>query len=96
MSGKGSSFKGRKPRNRVPERFVGNRNRKKDVYQPPVDFPAEKFKHFVEKCRSKVPYGSYQNAISAKKVLEQRYGVEYSPYECPICGKWHLTTHPWA
>ena len=78
-------------------RRLGQRNRKRDDSPGELaDFPSGKLQFMVCQCRQKVEYLSYDDALEAKKRLEVKFAVEYSPYECPLCGKWHLTTHPWS
>ena len=52
-------------------------------------------RHHVEKCRQKIAHKSAGAAYQAKVSADEEYGVEHFVYECPICGKFHLTTHPW-
>jgi hypothetical protein len=41
-----------------------------------------------------VPYKNRASALRAKKILYKRYGnknqSDLSPYQCNVCGKWHL------
>lgn len=55
----------------------------------------EELQHHVRKCKSKCPHKSAGAAYRAKLQAERDYGVEHFVYECPICGKFHTTTHPW-
>lgn len=47
------------------------------------------------KCDGKVAYGTVKEADAAKRRYDKMFDESSTVYECPICGKWHLTTHPW-
>lgn len=98
MSKRGATHKG--PRFRKypppPRNMRGQRNRKyDDVDTGLVDFPAEKLAKMVENCRRKASHKTYAHALAAKRESERTYGKEFHIFECPLCGKFHLTTHPW-
>ena len=75
------------------------RNRKMDdrmaTMLPVGGMGYDELKHHVAKCRSKVSHKSRGAAYRAKLQAEEEHGVRQYIYECPICGKFHLTTHPW-
>lgn len=50
----------------------------------------------VSRCRGKVAHKDKKSAWAACRGHEKEFGVKAYPYECPICGKWHVTTHPWS
>ena len=100
MSSRGATWKGRySPRHDQKIRSrKGQRHRKVEDRRDRgkmVDFPFEKLEYYVRRCREKVAHKSYGAAMAAKIADDEKFGVEHSVYECPICGKWHLTTHPW-
>ena len=94
MSKRGATHKG--PYRRKSKRPPGKqRNRKMDkVPDGLYTMPTERFEAIVKSCKGKVPHATYGAAYAAKVASEGEYGCEFSIYECPICGKWHLTTHP--
>ena len=47
-------------------------------------------------CARKRVYESEAQAILAKYKYDNEHDVVNSVYRCPICHKWHLTTHPWT
>ena len=101
MSSRGATWRGRHERTmrqKVRSRD-GQRNRRlsdKGREGTLADFPAERLEHMVRKCRAKVPHKSKGAAWQAKLAADAEHpGTESFIYECPICGKWHLTTHPW-
>lgn len=98
MSKRGATHRGRY-RPRVDQRARsrrGQRNRKLDRFDGQLStFPLERLRHMVEICRSKKAHPTYGAAHYAKERAEADLGMEFHIYECPICGKWHLTTHPW-
>ena len=101
MSSRGATWRGRHmqrrdQRLRAKERR-GQRNRRADRPQKGLfDYPEALFKRAVGNCRSKVAYRRYADAARAKRENEGKFGKRFYIYECPICGKWHLTTHPWG
>lgn len=61
-----------------------------------VDMSYDELQYHVRQCRKKKAHPSYGGAYKAKQVSEERNpGVVFEIYRCPICGKFHLTTHPW-
>lgn len=101
MSRRGATHRGKY--NPTFERKIrskkGQRNRRMD------DFVAsqlevggmsyEELQHHVEKCRSKVAHKTRGAAHQAKISAEERFGTEFKVYSCPICGHFHITSHPW-
>ena len=74
----------------------GQRNRRRDQKPKQLySMDSHRFEGFVKACQSKVPHKSRGAAYQAKLDSEAKYGGEFHIYECPICGKWHLTTHQW-
>ena len=100
MSSRGATWRGAyHPRyDQLRRSRKGQRNRRmsdKAMGGQLADMPFEKFRYYVERCKGKASHKSYGAAYQAKLRDEEKYGVEQHIYECPICGKWHLTTHPW-
>lgn len=74
----------------------GQRDRRKDKWDGKLaDFPMEKLRFMVGQCRQKRAYATYAEVLAAKKRCQAKFGKEMYWYECPICGKFHLTSHPW-
>ena len=99
MSKRGATHRGPyRPRfDQVIRSRRGQRNRRHDPRTGELaDFPADRLKAMVAKCRSKRAHPSYGAAYQAKRCAERDLGKDFHIYECPICGKWHLTTHPWT
>ena len=99
MSSRGATWRGRHEQ-RFDQKIrsrAGQRNRHFDKYKrgEMVDFPAGKLEYLVRKCREKVAHKSYGAAYQAKLRSEEEHGKEFFIYECPLCGRFHLTTHPW-
>lgn len=49
-------------------------------------------------CGRKARFATRQEAETWAAGNRARYGgltSEQWPYECPFCGGWHLTSHPW-
>lgn len=44
-------------------------------------------------CWRKLSYPTEMGALKASMMVRERYGSVQYPYECPLCGKWHLTSH---
>lgn len=99
MSSRGATWRGRHEQ-RYDQKIRsrrGQRNRKMEQRTSElVDFPAEKLQAMVRTCRSKIAHASLGAAYAAKRASERDFGKRFYVYECPICGKWHLTTHPWS
>lgn len=98
MSRRGATHKGpwRRKHPERPRNMRGQRNRKYDDTDTSlVDFPAERLAQMVRRCRAKAAHKTYENALVAKRECEQAYGKEFHIYECPLCGRYHLTTNPW-
>lgn len=50
-------------------------------------------------CGRKVRYQTLQGAETFAASVRARFGAalpEQSAYRCPLCGGWHLTSHPWG
>lgn len=47
----------------------------------------------MKMCFSKKPYDSRRSAERGATHLTKRFKVGYTPYECPKCGQFHLTTN---
>lgn len=45
------------------------------------------------RCSEKKAY-SKRDAQTARNAQERRTATPLSIYECPECGRWHLTSHP--
>lgn len=98
MSGRGATHRGRyRPRlDQIARSRAGQRNRRKDRWDGKLcDVSLDRLQDMVRKCRAKTPHATKGAAWQAKLAAEREFGVPTSIYECPICGKWHLTTHPW-
>ena len=96
VSKRGATHRGPKPKNRIPANMRGNRNRHLDVgTKELVDFSLDKLEHMVRVCRNKVAYKNYADVTAKRLSILEKRGCDLSVYECPICGKWHLTSHPW-
>ena len=72
----------------------------KDRKYKPYDAPLppmspHDYAYHVRRCRYKTGYPSEAAAYAAARVFRRKYGSRYSVYHCQICGKYHLTTHPW-
>ena len=101
MSKRGATW--RKPHWQTKKQKVNShknqRNRKMDDAMakmiPVGGMSYDELKYHVGKCRSKVAHKSRGAAYRAKLQAEEEYGVRQYIYECQICGKFHLTTHPW-
>jgi len=100
MSKRGATWKG-KYNPRFDQKIRSRRNQRNRKIDDKLsggqlaDFPKRKLEHLVACCKKKVAHKSYGAAMAAKLASDEEYGVENFVYECPICGKWHLTTHPW-
>ena len=98
MSGRGATHRGKHVQ-RFDQKMrsrKGQRNRRRDKWDGQLSsFPSARLRHMVDKCRSKVAHDSYGAAWAAKTASERDFGKEFFVYECPICGKWHLTTTQW-
>ena len=98
MSKRGATHRGGyfSKKHHIAKSRKGQRNRRKDDKTDGrlADVPSWLVAKMVRTCRSKVAYKSQGSAYAAKVACENRHGGDYSIYECPICGKWHLTTHP--
>ena len=100
MSKRGATWRGRHYR-RFDQKIRSRKGQRNRHYSDRmsdgelVDFPPELLAHHVRKCRSKVAHATLGAAHKAKVECEREHGCEFYVYECPICGKWHLTTHPW-
>jgi hypothetical protein len=40
-------------------------------------------------------YGTLGRALFYRAQVSARMGVPYRVYQCPHCGYWHLTRHPY-
>lgn len=101
MSSRGATWRG-KHHQTVARKYKtrkGQRNRLfDDAVQSRIGVGSmsyDEFRYHVDMCRSKVAHKSWGAAHQAKMASEEEYGKEMFEYECPICGKWHLTSHPW-
>lgn len=98
MSKRGATHRGRY-RPRLDQRIRTRRGQRNRRYDPRdgqlADFPLERLQHMVSVCRQKKAHATMGAAHYAKLRAEEDLGCEFYIYECPICGKWHLTTHPW-
>lgn len=48
--------------------------------------------HFAQTCEGKAGYETAWQAKYDADAVYARCGVGLSWYECPYCGKWHLTS----
>jgi len=97
MSKRGATHKGPygKHHKRMGKWPAGQRNRKRDRDDGKLaDVPLWLVQKMARTCRSKVAHATYGAAYAAKRASEKEFGKEFSIYECPICGKYHLTTNP--
>ena len=44
-------------------------------------------------CRNKKPYATEAQAIRAAIGSSRTFGKPMLPYRCPLCHKYHLTSH---
>lgn len=45
-------------------------------------------------CHGKAPMSAHQAYRAAARARKRRHGerINYQPYRCPICGRWHLSS----
>lgn len=60
-----------------------------------VSMTSEQCRYHVSRCREKSDYDSQEEAYRGARWTMENHGVRVFPYECPFCGKWHLTKNPW-
>lgn len=95
MSRRGSTHRHRHSWHRKPGPPPGQRNRKRDKWDGQLaDFPSWLLFKMRRTCERKVSYSTWSDAQSARKRNEREFGKSFYAYECPLCGRWHLTTHP--
>jgi len=60
------------------------------VHINPLDLDDETFlAKAQDMCKSKAPYTSRSEAVT----LTRRHDYPLTPYACPWCGHWHLTSY---
>lgn len=101
MSSKGATHKGKHHQTFSQKHNSHKHQRNRlmdDKYAAQVEVGGmtyEELQHHVRKCRSKVAHKSKGAAWQAKLSAEKKYGVEFQVYCCDICGRFHITSHPW-
>ena len=50
-------------------------------------------KHMLKMCLGKKAYKTPDFAKNIAKICSEKYGKPYYVYKCPLCFKYHLTTH---
>lgn len=74
----------------------GERERRnQDIIGFPGEMDPGLYAHHVAKCARKKDYSTRARARRAARVLSRRTGRRFRAYECRICGRWHVTSHPW-
>ena len=71
-----------------------NRKLNADAHEAYVDFDYQEF--YLNSCRKKAAHATYKAAAIAKSKSEEKYNKKLEIYQCPICGKFHLTSKGWA
>lgn len=60
-----------------------------------VGMGANELRHHSRRCRDKQVYESEKLALEAASECGEKFGCDFYCYQCPWCGRFHLTTHPW-
>jgi hypothetical protein len=44
-------------------------------------------------CRTKKPFPTFDAALKGTLASSKKFGPMGMPYHCPVCGKYHITSH---